>query len=42
MARAVPNATEEAIVDFIYEEIYLHYGAPQEIFSDGGKNLWGE
>ena len=41
VARAVPNATEEAIADFIYEEIYLHYGAPQEIFSDGGKNLWG-
>src|SRR5437667_9992912 len=22
-------------------EIYLHYGAPQEILTDGGKNLWG-
>ena len=42
MARAVLNATEQAIMDFSYEEIYLHYGAPQEIFSDGGKNLWGE
>jgi len=21
--------------------LYMHYGAPQEIFTDGGKNLWG-
>ena len=40
VARAVPRATEEAIADFLYEEIYMHYGAPQELFSDGGKNLW--
>lgn len=40
MARAIPKATDEAIADFIFEEIYMHYGAPQEIFSDGGKNLW--
>ena len=41
MTRAVSEAAEHAIADFIYEEIFLHYGAPQEIFSDGGKNLWG-
>ena len=34
IAKAIPAA-------FIYNEIYLHYGAPQEIFTDGGKNLWG-
>ena len=41
IAKAIPVATEEAIVEFIYNEIYLHYGAPQEIFTDGGKNLRG-
>ena len=29
-------------MDFIYNEIYMHYGVPQEIFTDGGKNLWGD
>ena len=33
---------EDAIAEFIYNEIYMHYEAPQEIFSDGGKNLLGE
>jgi len=33
--------TEDAIAEFILHEIYMHYGAPQEIFTDGGKNLWG-
>ena len=41
IAKAIPKATEEAIAEFIHDEIYLHYGAPQEIFTDGGKNLWG-
>ena len=41
IAKAIPKATEEAIAEFIYHEIYMHYGAPQEIFTDGGKNLWG-
>ena len=41
IAKAIPKADEEAIADFIYNEIYMHYGAPQEIFTDGGKNLWG-
>jgi hypothetical protein len=40
-AKAIPVASEEAIADFIFTEIYMHYGAPQEIFTDGGKNLWG-
>jgi len=41
IAKALPNATEDAIAEFIFHEIYMHYGAPQEIFTDGGKNLWG-
>jgi hypothetical protein len=41
IAKALQAATEEAIAEFIFREIYLHFGAPQEIFTDGGKNLWG-
>jgi hypothetical protein len=41
LAKALPAATEDAIAEFIFHEIYMHYGAPQEIFTDGGKNLWG-
>jgi hypothetical protein len=40
IAKALPAATEDAIAEFIFHEIYMHYGAPQEIFTDGGKNLW--
>jgi hypothetical protein len=39
--KAIPSAIEDAITDFIFHEIYMHYGVPQEIFTDGGKNLWG-
>ena len=41
IVKAIPEATEDAIADFIFHEIYMHYGAPQEIFTDRGKNLWG-
>src|SRR4030095_14185736 len=41
IAQAIPKATEEAIAEFIHDEIYMQYGAPQEIFTDRGKNLWG-
>jgi hypothetical protein len=41
IAKGIPKATEEAIAEFIYSEIYMHFGAPQEIFTDGAKNLWG-
>jgi hypothetical protein len=41
IAKAIKRATEDEIADFIFHEIYMHYGAPQEIFTDGGKNLWG-
>jgi hypothetical protein len=36
------DATEDTIADFIFHEIYMHFGAPQEILSDGGSNLWGK
>jgi hypothetical protein len=35
------KATKDAIADFSFHEVYVHYGAPQEIFTDGGKDLWG-
>ena len=41
IAKAIPEATDDAVAEFIYSEIYMHFGAPQEIFTDGGKNLWG-
>ena len=33
IAKALPEATEEAVVEFIFSEIYMHYGAPQELFT---------
>ena len=42
IAKAVPKATEDAIAEFIFDEIYMHYGAPQEIFTDMGANLSGK
>jgi hypothetical protein len=39
VAKAVPDATEEAIGQFLYEEIFVHYGAFKEIISDNGPNL---
>jgi hypothetical protein len=37
--RALPNATGEEIVKFIYEEIVLKFGNPMEIFTDRGANF---
>ena len=34
LAKAIPEATEEATVEFIFKEIYMYYGALQEIFTD--------
>ena len=42
IAKALPEATSEAIAEFIFSEIYMPFGAPQEIFTDGGSNLWGD
>lgn len=42
IARAILDAVQEAIAEFISQEIYMHYGAPQEIFTNNGrKPLWG-
>jgi hypothetical protein len=41
LARALPRATEDEIAEFIFKDIYMNFGAPVEIFTDGGKNLWG-
>ena len=40
VARAIPDATSEALTDFLFERIYLDYGAPKEIVTNQGKNLW--
>ena len=38
-AKAILKAIKETIAEFIYDEIYMHYDAFQEIFTDEGKNL---
>ena len=40
LMKAIPKMMEDVIADFIFHEIYMHYGAPQEIFTDDEKNLW--
>ena len=39
IARAVPDATGEAIANFIYEEIVLPFSCPHEILTDRGANF---
>ncbi|KAG2213622.1 hypothetical protein INT45_010121 [Circinella minor] len=39
IARAVPDATGEAIANFLYEEIVLPFSCPVEIFTDRGANF---
>ena len=39
IARAVPDATGEAIANFIYEEIVLPFSCPAEICTDRGANF---
>jgi transposase InsO family protein len=39
VAKAVPEATEEALGQFLHEQIFMNYGAPLELISDNGTNL---
>lgn len=39
VARALPDATAETLAEFVYD-LYLNYGAPKEIITDQGANLW--
>ncbi|KAG0741236.1 hypothetical protein G6F22_005145 [Rhizopus arrhizus] len=39
IARALPEATAEAVADFIYEEIVMKFGCPAEIVTDRGANF---
>ncbi|KAG2190788.1 hypothetical protein INT47_000170 [Mucor saturninus] len=39
IARAVPAATGEAIANFLYEEIVMRFGCPNEILTDRGANF---
>jgi len=40
IARAIPDATAEALADFVVNDIYRDYGAPKEVITDRGANLW--
>jgi hypothetical protein len=42
IAKAIPKARKDAVAEFIHQEIYMHFDAPQEIFMDGGSNLWAD
>ncbi|KAJ8651749.1 hypothetical protein O0I10_012674 [Lichtheimia ornata] len=39
IARAVPFATGQAIADFVFEEITMQFGCPEEILTDRGANF---
>lgn len=39
LAKALPEATEEAIAEFLHDEIFAVYGAPTEFLTDNGANL---
>jgi hypothetical protein len=42
IAKAVPNMTKEAVIQFIYENIIINYGVPIEIVTDRGKSFLAE
>ena len=35
-AKALSRATEQAVADFLYEDIFTHFGVPREIVIDQG------
>jgi hypothetical protein len=35
-AKALHSATEEAILDFLLEDIFVRFGVPRELVTDGG------
>ena len=35
-AKALHRATEQAVADFLFEEIFCRFGVPREIVTDGG------
>jgi transposase InsO family protein len=39
--KAVPDRSERTVARFLYEDIFLHYGAPTEIVSDRAKEFMG-
>ena len=39
-ARALPRATEETIINFLFQ-IFVRYGLPREIIIDGGPQFVG-
>jgi hypothetical protein len=39
VAKAVPNITNKAIVEFLYKEIFVNYGAFDELVSNNRRNL---
>ena len=41
VAKAVKRATEEAVIEFLFSEIYVNYGVPSEILTDRGKAFLG-
>ena len=36
-AKALASATEVTVADFLFEEIFVWFGVPKEIITDGGK-----
>ncbi|KAE8230530.1 hypothetical protein CF326_g4464 [Tilletia indica] len=42
LARALPDAKVERIAEFIYDEIFLNFGAPRDFITDNGENLLTE
>jgi hypothetical protein len=35
-AKALHRATEEAVLDFLFEDIFIRFGVPRELVTDGG------